>query len=50
MQRWGWGWGGSEVTVGFKWRVWGLAQGCRQARKWEFGITGGKARRAATNF
>lgn len=30
----------SEVSVGcagFKWKVWGLAQGCRQIHEWDLG-------------
>lgn len=45
--------GRSEVSAGFKWRVWGLAQGCRQIHDWEVGRRvweGGKAREVGSNF
>lgn len=67
MQRWagggggdGWGLGKGRSKVsggcaGFKWKVWGLAQGCRQIHEWEVGLEfggekGGKARRVSANF
>lgn len=37
----GLGQGGSKVSGGFGWRVWGLAQGCRQIREWEVWEGGG---------
>lgn len=41
-RKWVWagtgeGQGSVEGVAGFKWKVWGLAQGCRQIHEWEVG-------------
>lgn len=46
------GQGSVRYGQGSKWKVWGLAQGCRQIHEWEEGGVwkGGKPRRVSTNF
>lgn len=40
----------SKVSGGFKWRVHGLAQGCRQIHEWEVGGEGKQGRRASAKI